>query len=131
VLLEFLRETKCHPTAADLYEMTRRRLPRISLGTVYRNLECLVEQGLARKLETGGGEARFDGDVDPHHHVRCVECGSVEDAPELPIPPLGGQLPSVDGYEVLGYRLEFIGVCARCGRVAARHGERVFPGPGT
>ena len=122
VVLEELRKTKSHPTAADLYEVTRRRLPRISLGTIYRNLECLVEQGLAQKLETGGCEARFDGGVDPHHHVRCVECGAVNDVPGIEKHLLGEDLPNVEGYEVLGYHLEYIGICGRCRGAATPDG---------
>ena len=61
VILEELRKLRSHPTAPVLYEIVRRRLPRISLGTVYRNLELLAKSGVVRKLELSDSEARFDG----------------------------------------------------------------------
>ncbi len=114
VLLEELKQLSSHPSAVKLYEIARRRLPRISLGTVYRNLELLAEAGVIRKLESGGSEARFDGNVEPHYHVRCVRCGRVDDAPGLPAELLKDEIGDLGGYEVIGYRLEFLGVCPAC-----------------
>jgi Fe2+ or Zn2+ uptake regulation protein len=82
--LEELRESKIHPTAADVYESVRKRLPKISLATVYRTLESLAAMGVIRKLETTGREYRFDGDVEPHHHLRCRICGRFEDIERIP-----------------------------------------------
>ena len=78
IILEELQGVRSHPTAVDLYELVRHRLPKISLGTVYRNLELLSRQGTIRKLDFGGEEARFDGDLMRHEHVRCVRCGRME-----------------------------------------------------
>ncbi len=114
VVLEELRKLTSHPTAAELYEITRRRLPKISLGTVYRNLELLVQTGVIRKLETSGQEARFEGKADRHYHVRCVHCGRVDDAQGLSDDPVKEIIKNVNGYEILGFRLEFVGVCAEC-----------------
>ncbi|MCE5303859.1 MAG: transcriptional repressor [Planctomycetaceae bacterium] len=121
VILEELQKLTSHPTAATMYEIVRCRLPKISLGTVYRNLERLVEAGLVRKLDQAGGEARFDGNVQPHDHFRCVDCGRVDDvfAPLLdPVEP-----PTHDwrGYQFLGRRLEYFGLCPAC---SARRSER-------
>src|SRR5574340_808335 len=79
VILEELQKVKSHPTAVGLHDLVRRRLPKISLGTVYRNLELLAKAGVIRKLETAGAEARFDGNAGQHHHIRCVGCGRVDD----------------------------------------------------
>lgn len=128
VVLEEVKQTTSHPTAMEVYEAARRRLPRISLGTVYRNLERLEEQGFIRKLDTGGGEARFDGDVEPHHHVRCVGCGVVGDVPGVAADAWPGGLPSVQGYEIVGYRLELAGVCSDCRQRSAGQSEGVFAG---
>ena len=95
--------------------MARRRLPSISLGTVYRNLEVLCEMGAIGKLAFGVAEARFDGDASPHHHVRCTECGRVDDAAGFPEEPVIHDVGDVNGYKVVGYRLEFIGICPACG----------------
>ena len=114
VILEELRKLSSHPTAVGLYEIVRRRLPRISLGTIYRNLELLAETGTIQKLDLGGSEARFDGNVQRHNHVRCTCCGRVEDAPEAPLDLARIKNNDCNGYEFLGYRLEFVGVCPCC-----------------
>ena len=62
-ILEELRSVDTHPTADELYVMLRRRMPQISLGTVYRNLEQLSQLGVIQKLATTGKQKRFDGNV--------------------------------------------------------------------
>lgn len=119
VILEELRKVTSHPRAMDLYEMVRRQLPRISLGTVYRNLELLSEMGAIQKLTTSGGEARYDGNADPHYHIRCVRCQRVEDVHELADELVTDVPAEVNGYRILGYRFELLGECAACRRQAS------------
>ncbi len=114
VVLEELRCLTSHPTASNLYEIVRQRLPKISLGTVYRNLELLVQQGAIQKLEHAGSEARFDGNCTQHYHVRCVRCGRVDDAHDVPRDAAVSRIKDVCGYDVLEHRLEFIGICPHC-----------------
>lgn len=114
VVLEELKKFTSHPTAAELYGITRARLPKISLGTVYRNLEVLAENKVIRKLAVGGGEARFDGNPAQHYHVRCVRCERLDDVPDLPPDFVKDEIKSLGGYEILGFHLEFIGVCPEC-----------------
>lgn len=114
VILEELRKCTLHPTAAEIYDIVRKRLPRISLGTVYRNLEYLSQAGRITTLETAGSQKRFDGRTDIHYHVRCSRCGRVEDAPVGRIDAIDRALEAITGYDVLGYRLEFVGICALC-----------------
>lgn len=114
IILDELCRLKTHPTADDLYEIVRKRLPRISLGTVYRNLDVLSRTGVILRLEMGGSQYRFDGNPLPHAHVRCVHCGSVADV----CGPLAGvPLPAPEdacGYCVTGYRMEYTGTCPEC-----------------
>ena len=114
VILDELRKLKSHPSADELYRRVRRFLPRISLGTVYRNLEVLSQRGIVQKVELGGPQRRYDGDVTTHYHVRCVECGRVEDAPVKPVRSLEKRLRRLSDYEILGHRVEFIGLCPEC-----------------
>ena len=119
MILEELQKLKTHPTAAGLYALVRRRMPKISLGTVYRNLELLSRAGKIQKLDFSSGEARYDGNVLYHDHLRCVCCGRIDDAP---CPPLAITLSGKEdweGYQVLGHRLEFFGVCPKCSRSQA------------
>ena len=111
VILEELRRQKTHPTATELYELVRRRLPHISLGTVYRNLELLACNGIIGKIERGREQARFDGFPGDHHHVRCSACGRVEDVHGLSLEHLAGAIAGANGYEITGHTLEFIGLC--------------------
>ena len=114
VILEELQKLTSHPTAAVLYTIVRRRLPKISLGTVYRNLELLARMGMVQKLELAGGEARFDGRVARHDHVRCVRCGRVDDVSAPPLDLFEGAANDWGGYQILGHRLEFFGICPQC-----------------
>ena len=114
VILQELCQTESHPTASDLYAIVRRRLPRISLGTVYRNLEVLHEDGIIHKMEFAGSEARFDGNISPHYHVRCTECDRVDDVFSLEPGQKPHQPPQLGGYQVTGHRLEYFGVCPDC-----------------
>ncbi len=114
VILEQLRGLDTHPTAAELYEAVRPQLPRISLGTVYRNLEVLCEDGMARKLMLAGSDTRYDGQTHGHDHVRCTGCGILRDLPggdrpfRAPVPARNG------GFRIDGYRLEYFGRCPAC-----------------
>ena len=114
VIVEELNKLKTHPTATTLYELVRKRLPRISLGTVYRNLDLLAEAGVIQKLETAGTQKRFDGTVENHYHVRCVQCGQVDDLPVPLLEDIEDALHGLSDYKILSHRLEFQGLCLSC-----------------
>ena len=113
-IMEALDGVDNHPAADEIYEMVRQKLPHISLGTVYRNLDILSEHGLIRKLEFAGSQRRFDGIARNHYHLRCTGCGRVEDAPVEPVTMLEEDLRKVSDYDIVGHRLEFIGLCPKC-----------------
>ncbi len=114
VIIDELRSVTSHPTADDVYDMVRRRLPNVSLGTVYRNLEVLAESGVVQKIDIGGTKKRFDGNVDPHHHLRCTVCGRVDDLHISTGLDLEAIAARIADYTLLRYRLEFIGICSNC-----------------
>jgi Fur family ferric uptake transcriptional regulator len=113
VILEEVQKVHTHPTAGEVCDMVRRRLPRISLATVYRSLDALAEQGLLRKLEMGGAQRRFDADLYSHQHVRCVLCGRVENV-EVDLPPEVALPRQNRGFEVTSCAIEYLGVCPDC-----------------
>ncbi len=123
VILAELRKVTSHPTADKVYQMVRRKLPNISLGTVYRNLEILSESGMIQKLELGGSSRRYDGNPKMHYHLRCIRCERMEDLSVGSIPAIDRAIRNACGYEILGYRLEFIGLCPKC-RESAKHKKR-------
>lgn len=113
VILEELRKVTSHPTADEVYSLVRARLPRISLGTVYRNLDLLADAGTILKLEAAGSQKRFDGNTMPHQHIRCIHCGRVGDIVNpLLVPDIAKA--SADGFHILNARIEFEGVCLQC-----------------
>ena len=114
VILEELRKVKSHPTANEVYDMVRKRLPRIGLGTVYRNLDLLSEKGIIKKLEVGGEQKRFDGDTSQHYHIRCVECNRVEDIFIKRNKELEKNAATSSGYKVLDHYVQFSGICSHC-----------------
>lgn len=114
VILETLRMVDTHPSADEVYRMVRRRLPRISLGTVYRNLEILSEAGDILKLEWGSQLKRFDGNTRPHYHIRCLRCGRLVDAPLEPAPDIEEQLRPMTDFRISGHSIEFTGLCPDC-----------------
>jgi Fur family peroxide stress response transcriptional regulator len=78
-IIDYLMQTKEHPTAEMVYLHVKNEYPRISLGTVYRNLNLLVSQGKLRRLSCGDGLERFDGNTTLHNHFVCSHCGCVMD----------------------------------------------------
>jgi len=116
VILEELRSRNDHPSADELYARVRQHLPRISLGTVYRNLEVLSQLGEIQKLDLSGSLKRYDGVCSKHYHIRCVQCDRVEDAPIAPLNQIEDELYSTTVYEIIGHNLEFTGLCPDCTR---------------
>ena len=114
IILEELNKVKTHPTANEIYDMVRKRLPRIGLGTVYRNLELMAESGVILKLEVGGTQKRFDATTIPHYHVRCIKCSKVADI-EVPVQDGINEMASQScNYQIIGHHIEFSGICQGC-----------------
>ncbi len=114
VILEELRRIEGHPTAEEVFEIVRRELPRISLATVYRNLEILSDLGEIQKLEFGGTQMRFDSETEKHYHIRCINCDRVDNAPMNVMENVENTLYGATEYKVMSHRLEFLGLCPVC-----------------
>jgi Fe2+ or Zn2+ uptake regulation protein len=114
LILDVVRSTMDHPTADWVYRQARRRLPRISLGTVYRNLKRLAALGIIREIHTGGHPARFDGNTGRHYHIRCLGCGRVNDLPMSVDRRFEEEAGRAMNYQVLGHQLEVQGLCPLC-----------------
>ncbi len=118
IILEEVLKSGAHPTADEIYERVKKRLPRISLGTIYRNLDILASEGLIGKLSTDYPQMRFDPRPDDHYHITCLQCGKIEDAPIEPLEDPLKNLEHVVGhltkYGVFGHKLEFVGFCSEC-----------------
>jgi Fur family transcriptional regulator, peroxide stress response regulator len=117
IILDVVRASDAHPSAAAVYRQVRRRLPRVSLATVYRNLRMLAAEGLLSE-RAGVAGMRFDGNTAVHDHFTCVACGRICDVPALAPPRVRARVASRTGFEVLSQRIEFYGRCGACRRVA-------------
>jgi len=113
-ILAAVMSTRTHPTADEVYELVQRRLPRVSLATVYRNLEQMAEAGEIRRLGPVSSQRRFDGDTEPHYHVRCVHCGAAEDLVIPSLDGLEGICRQHTTFQIIGHQLELLGICPAC-----------------
>ncbi len=113
-ILRVLKTTKRHPTAEWVYERVRRQIPNISLGTVYRNLKLLKQEGAILELGSAGTQSRFDGKAENHYHFRCRQCRRIFDVAEPVDREIDERLAQKTGFEVFEHRLEFQGLCKDC-----------------
>ncbi len=114
LILEVLQSTTSHPTADWIYEEVRKKLPRVSLGTVYRNLNVLKENGEVLELNYGSGQSRYDGNPKNHYHFTCQICGAVYDVPFDVQNELNERAKEASGFVIYKHRLEFYGMCNEC-----------------
>ncbi len=116
VILEEIGRYKGHPTADLLYERIKKKLPHISLATVYRNLEILSEVGKIRKLEISGRQKRFDRELKEHNHIYCLQCHRIDNIHMVSEQMLASGSEKEIGYKISGCRIEFFGICPECQR---------------
>src|SRR5687767_3020853 len=113
---DYLSGVAHHPTAQEVFLAVKPSMPRISLATVYKNLEALVQCGAASKLVYGDGAARYDIRTDHHYHTRCLGCGQIWDLDAGAGFEAFAHLKPQAGFEVKDYRLELLGFCHECRR---------------
>ena len=114
-ILDCVRGTKVHPSADWVYARLKPDISDLSLGTVYRNLALFKEQGLITSLGTVKGVERFDGNIDPHVHFICQECGAVDELMEIQLPTaLTTAATAACGGSIQYSQLIFTGKCRNC-----------------
>ena len=109
VILNIINNSFNHLNANGVYLEARKVIPNISLGTVYRNLNNLVDENKIIRLKMSDGIDRFDKNI-IHAHVVCMICGKIDDVMYDYIK----KLPNIKDYEVMNYDLRFIGKCKEC-----------------
>lgn len=114
-ILDYLRQSKAHPSAETIYTELKPQIADLAMGTVYRNLTLFKQQGLVSSVATVRGVERFDATTDPHVHFICSDCDAVIDLHEMQIPDsLLGMATACCGGEISGCQLSFTGVCQNC-----------------
>jgi Fur family peroxide stress response transcriptional regulator len=121
-VLNYLAVEPVHATADEIYSTLNRHQPRVSRATVYNTLKELTCAGLLREFPSEGSAARYDGNLNPHHHFVCDQCGAVEDVEwfDLPHPfdQSAGQ-SGLGGHNIRSYDVVFRGTCRLCSSQAA------------
>ena len=115
-MIDELKKLKTHPTADEFYEVIRRKIPKVSIASVYRNLDVLSNTGHVLKIETSGTRMRFDGDLSRHYHLRCSNCGKVIDFLPKGMDLLEKSVRDLKklNRNLIDFNMEFTGKCGKC-----------------
>jgi Fur family ferric uptake transcriptional regulator len=113
-ILHVLRHAGTHVTPNEVYKLAKRELPRITEPTVYRTLEFLAENGLARSSHTGNGHFTYEIAGEDHHHVICRICRSEIEVEHTLLENLYRVLEQASGYRNIDSHMTFFGVCPDC-----------------
>jgi len=113
-ILELLKSTKTHPTASWIYDKLKIEFPRLSLGTVYRNLNILTQQGLINKIDCGSTFDRYEARNHPHYHFICEQCGSIFDLNTPVMKNLNNRVSELENITIKRHMIEFFGLCEKC-----------------
>ena len=107
-----LAEDLAHPTAESVYARLSKQLPGLSFATIYRTLQFFERENLIKKVSSPGAIGRFDANVDPHQHLVCRVCGSLED---ISVPELhSAAIPNVSGFTIEELDIRLVGRCEAC-----------------
>lgn len=119
VIFEALESMPGHPSPEDVYLRVKRRVPSVSLATVYKNIHLFIESGIFQEVSLHHGSLRVETNRMPHHHLVCRTCRSITDIglEELGLKKQTARL--ADGFLVERYAVDVLGVCAACQRKAS------------
>ena len=114
-ILEILSEKNYHPDADELYIEVKKKLPNVGIATIYRNLEQLQRMGKIIKIDMPEGAACYDGNMEKHHHIKCNNCGKLQDVwLDKEIFKVSDINKIIPNYKVMGYAINFQGLCNNC-----------------
>lgn len=113
-IYNMLASTKTHPNAEMIFNELQAMYPTMSLATVYKTMEILKEIGLVKILNAGEDSFRYDADTSDHPHVRCMECGQVEDVHNIDSADFVNQVSQGTKYHLVSQQFYFYGICPAC-----------------
>ncbi|MGC9063762.1 MAG: Fur family transcriptional regulator, partial [bacterium] len=111
LVAEALEGNKTHPTVEDLYREVAKVAPTISIATIYKTLNELVEIGTIQRLDVGDGKAHFDPNITPHNHFVCLRCGGIYD---IPTKEEVKETSELSDFKVLRAQTVYYGYCKKC-----------------
>lgn len=109
LILSIINNSYSHPTGYEIYEISKKTIPSISLGTVYRNLNNLVDDGKIKRIKMGNNIDRFDRVENPHIHFICLRCHKVIDLEQIE-----QKEKEINGNQVIDYEINYRGICKEC-----------------
>lgn len=114
VIYEALSQMEHHPSPEAIYEVVRKQIPSISLGTVYKNLKTFLDTGLLREVSVHHGTIRLEANMSPHHHFVCTQCKAIMDLEPEDLEPVKLKRKPPKGFRVQRFSVEALGICAAC-----------------
>ena len=114
LVLEAVRASEDHPTAAQVFQRVRRRFPGIAYATIYNALRWWVERGELREFTFGDAAARYDRNCDRHDHAICTRCGRLTDVSVRLPGRLLEEVRRRTGLEIASHHVQFLGLCPSC-----------------
>ena len=111
LVLDIIENSHKHPTAEEVFFEARQQMPNIALGTVYRNLNSLVDEGFVRRITLSGTPDRFDKKKCDHDHLVCQKCGKLKD---VFLTGIADEIKNNSGNEIISYELNAYYICDSC-----------------
>lgn len=109
-----LAASKAHPSAEMIFHQLQPIYPTMSLATVYKTIEILKEIGMIQVLNAGEDSFRYDANVENHPHIRCMECGRVDDLDDIDSSTFIADVAKNTDYKITGQQFYFYGICPEC-----------------
>jgi len=113
-IYDALLKTKAHPSAEMIFTTLQPMYPTMSLATVYKTIEILKEMGMVQTLNVGEDSFRYDADMSDHAHVRCLQCGRVDDLHGVDHSEFIEAVEKTTAYKLTGQQFYFFGKCPDC-----------------
>ena len=113
-VIESILNDRTHPSAEDVYNKVKKKLPEISLATVYQTLELLESEGILLKISLPDGKSHYDPFINPHFHFYCEKCGKIEDKEIANTKTLEETITKESNFEIKNYTVLVYGFCKKC-----------------
>lgn len=114
VIYETVMSLPGHPSPEAIYGKVRKKIPSISLATVYKNIQTFLDSGMLREVSLHHGAMRLEPNHEPHHHLVCVRCKSIEDLDAGNLHPVRLRQKLPGGFQVERIAIDILGVCRAC-----------------
>lgn len=114
IILNEVMNSHLHPTADSIYTSLKKDNPGLSLGTVYRNLSKLTENGFISKLSIPNQSDRYDKNIKPHAHLICEKCNNIYDVESETISKFINDLSNEENLSITNYDIVLQGICNSC-----------------